>query len=247
MKISKREFDKIRNDVISQNSSGNGIGELGERSLHRILKYCYEPDSSYHEIKTANYVADICRDGEITEIQTRNFFKLNAKLAEFIKNYRVNVVFPIARNKYINIDDEQSGEIVSRRKSPKKGSYFDLFREMYSIRGLLPNDKIQFDAVLCDMEEYRIPNKKRKGHSVRIERFPSEFVSQKSFVCLKDYLSVMPEELSGGFTAAELAKITGQSKYQGSLSLQLLRTIGVIKLSGKQGRANLYSFVKNDS
>ena len=64
----------------------NGIGTLREKTIHSVLKYYYAPDSVYHEIKIGSYVADICVDGEIFEVQTRNFNKMRDKLDFFSRN-----------------------------------------------------------------------------------------------------------------------------------------------------------------
>ena len=49
----------------------SSIGRLGEKMLHRTLKYYLEPDRSYHEVDLLGSVADIKRGDRIIEIQTR--------------------------------------------------------------------------------------------------------------------------------------------------------------------------------
>ncbi len=61
----------------------NGIGTLREKTIHSVLKYYYAPNPAYHEIRIGTYVADICVDGEIFEIQTRNFNTMRDKLSFF--------------------------------------------------------------------------------------------------------------------------------------------------------------------
>ena len=50
----------------------SGIGTLGEKTVHAVLKDYFEPNSEYQEIKVDGYFADIARKGEIFEIQTRD-------------------------------------------------------------------------------------------------------------------------------------------------------------------------------
>ena len=35
-----------------------GIGTLGEKSLHRELKYLYQPDPARHEVRVGRLIAD---------------------------------------------------------------------------------------------------------------------------------------------------------------------------------------------
>ena len=52
-----------------------GIGMLGEKSLHSALKYYYEPDETKHEIAFEGFFADIMNEDGITEIQTGSLLK----------------------------------------------------------------------------------------------------------------------------------------------------------------------------
>ena len=61
----------------------NGIGTLGEKTLHAALKAYYEPDAESHEIKIGRYIADIVGENGIIEIQTQSFDKLRKKLEAF--------------------------------------------------------------------------------------------------------------------------------------------------------------------
>ena len=116
-------FDGICRRILADGRHQSGIGTLGERTLHAILKSYLEPDSAYHEQKVGRYVADICRGEEIIEIQTRAFDKLKNKLGLFAKDYRVTVVYPIDVVKYLSWIHPETGEITSRRRSPKKGMH----------------------------------------------------------------------------------------------------------------------------
>ena len=47
------------------------------------------------ELDTVNYVADIFAQGEIIEIQTRQFNRMRDKLTAFLPLYPVTIVYPI--------------------------------------------------------------------------------------------------------------------------------------------------------
>lgn len=138
--------------------ASGGIGTLGEKTLHAVLKHYYEPDISCHEIKVGSYVADIFRENAVTEIQTRQFNKLRDKLDFFLEQYTVTVVYPIPRTKWLIWMDETTGEVTKRRKSPKVGTAFDAFFELYKIKSRLCHPRLRICLVLLDMEEYRLLN-----------------------------------------------------------------------------------------
>ena len=73
-----------------------GIGRLGEKSVHAVLKYAYEPHPENHEIPLGGYVADILGEDGVIEVQSRDLWKLAPKLRAFLPVCRVTVVCPLA-------------------------------------------------------------------------------------------------------------------------------------------------------
>lgn len=77
-----------------------GPSETGNRNSLRedgscYFKDYYEPDEDHQEIPIENYVADIYKDGEIIEIQTRQFNRMRGKLQAFLPLYPVTIIYPI--------------------------------------------------------------------------------------------------------------------------------------------------------
>ena len=68
----KQLFHAACEKVMRQQCPQKGIGTLSEKTVHAVLKNFYETDPAHQEIPVENYVADILRDGEIIEIQTRS-------------------------------------------------------------------------------------------------------------------------------------------------------------------------------
>lgn len=63
--------------VLEGRKPEQGIGTLGEKSLHAVLKRYYQPDECLHERKIGRMTADaILSDGSVLEIQTRGFYSL---------------------------------------------------------------------------------------------------------------------------------------------------------------------------
>ena len=73
-----------------------GIGTLGEKTLHAVLKDYFQEDTQFQEFTVDGYVADVVRGGEVVEIQTRDLYRLAPKISTFLVENRVTVVHPIA-------------------------------------------------------------------------------------------------------------------------------------------------------
>lgn len=231
---------------VLQNSEHhrNGIGTLGERTLHLILKNFLEPDNSLHEVKVGRYVADICRGDEIIEVQTRAFTSLAAKLEAYRTDYRVTVVYPIASVKHVSWIDPETGEISARHKSPKRGNAWDILPELYALCEMLPLENVRFMLVFMAIDDYKLLTGKSRDRksfgSVRYERIPSELCDIVYLDTPSDYEALVPPVLPGKFTAAEFAKATKMSQRTAWRSLRVLMLLGVIEQVGMRGRAYLY-------
>ena len=121
------KFRQACDKIIREERARNGIGTLGEKTLHAVLKAYLEEDMNYHEIKVGGYYADICRAHDIIEIQTAGFNRLRDKLNAFLPDYRVTVVYPIPQIKYLSWIDEESGEITEK-ESKRDPALRRLFR-----------------------------------------------------------------------------------------------------------------------
>ena len=108
----KQLFHAACEKVMRQQCLQKGIGTLSEKTVHAVLKNFYEPDPSHQEIPIENYVADILRDNEIIEIQTRSLNAMRRKLDCFLSHYPVTIVHPIIHTKWICWIDEQTGEVT---------------------------------------------------------------------------------------------------------------------------------------
>ena len=61
----------------------NGIGSLGEKTMHLALKFFYEPDPARHERKLQGYVTDAFTEHGAVEIQTAKIHRLTRTLEAF--------------------------------------------------------------------------------------------------------------------------------------------------------------------
>lgn len=240
----KEIFSKCCHDAMTNAHEKRGIGTLGERTLHSVLKHFFEPDTSFHEIKLGRYVADICKDGEITEIQTRQFSSLKNKLTAYKDDYKVNVVYPIAAEKYISWINPESGEVGERHKSPKQGKPWDILYELYSLRPIMPLTDVRFTLAFCNIEEFRLltgrsKDKKHFGAS-RFERIPTELIGKLTLEKASDFSVLIPDTLGDTFTATEFAKAAKMTRRRAGYAILTLISFGVIEHSETVKRTYIY-------
>ncbi|MFG6393647.1 MAG: hypothetical protein K1W24_05610 [Lachnospiraceae bacterium] len=240
----KELFLDACNKIVQNGNNQNGIGTLKEKTLHAVLKNFYEPDTSRQEVKVGRFVADIKKDNEIIEIQTRSFNNMRKKLAQFLELYHVTIVYPIIYNKWLYWINEETGEISPGRKSPKHGSFYDAFYELYKIKPYLASPNLDICLTLVDAKEYRILNGYGKDHkkgSTRYDRIPVALVDE---LCIKNqsgYLSLLPVNLPSKFSVKDYAKQAHINNRYAQLAINIFKYIGIIEQSGKDGRSYLYS------
>ncbi|WP_310603690.1 hypothetical protein, partial [Anaerosporobacter sp.] len=203
----------------------------------------YEPDSRKQEIKIGAKVADILNESGVIEIQTRQFNKLRGKLATFLPEHSVTIVYPIAYNKWLCWIDETTGEVTPRRKSPKKGKPHQAFIELYKIKEYLNNPNFHLKIVMVDIEEYRFLNgwskDKKKGSSCS-DRIPIGLQEVIAINSVSDYSRLLPDELPEQFTTKDYARIAKVPIGLAQVALHVMCSVGAINLVGKQGRLKLY-------
>ena len=191
-------------------------------------------------------MADIYTDGEIIEIQTRQFNKLRDKLQAFLPLYPVTIVYPIPREKWLIWIDEESGSLSQKRKSPKRGNAYMIFPELYKIKMFLKDENLRIRPVLLDMEEYRLLNgwsKDKKKGSSRFDRIPTVLVEEVEINCPKDYMQFVPYDLPEQFTTKSFAKAAHISTSLAQTTLNILYHVGVVERVGKQGNLYLYETI----
>ena len=239
----REEFHKSCREILEKERVRLGIGTLSEKTVHAVLKRYLVPEEKYHEVKCGRYVADILIDGEIMEIQTAGFNRLRNKLEEFLKEKEVTVVYPIPHKKWLIWIDEQTGEFSEKRRSPKLGSYYEAFYELYKIKMFLKHPNLHFRFILLDVEEYRLLNgysADRKRGSHRYDRIPVELVEDKLLNSPEDFKELIPDELCQPFTVKMFQKATKLSLKKAGTAVNVLAYLGVIKQVGKEKNAYLY-------
>lgn len=229
--------------VLEGDRCDRGIGTLGEKTLHSVLKNYFEPCPENHEIKIGRYVADIVNGDGITEIQTRSFDRLRPKLAAFSELSPVTVVCPVVRRKALVWIDPENGEMTKARRSPKIGKPSDALRELCRIHEFIGRENIQICILMLDCEEYRMRDgwaRDGKRGSTRYERIPTELIEEIYIQSAADLAELLPDSLPEQFTAKDFRRAVGFGGMSASFTLKMLAEHGVIKQAGKIGKSFLY-------
>lgn len=245
MEPDNERFHRAALQVMGREKAQNGIGTLGEKTLHAILKLYLEPDTTRHEVKLGRYVADIYGDTGVVEIQTRQFDRMRLKLAAFLEQTPVTVVYPVAQVKWLSWLDPQTGEATARRRSPKTGRPQDIFPELYRIKPLLLHPNLRFRILLLELEELRYLNgwsRDKKRGSSRCNRWPRELCEELEVGGTAGYGALVPDTLGaqGPFTSRGYAKACGVSLSIAQTALNVLSFTGTVRRVGKQGNSILY-------
>lgn len=244
--MDKLKFNAARDKILNSPTKNTGIGTLGEKTLHAVLKEYFEPIEENQEVKIGKYVADIAGENGIIEIQTRNLYKLRQKLNVFLEYSNVTVVYPIAVKKYVRWLDLQTGQISERRKSPKKLTAFDSLAELYALREFVKNPKFSVCLCLYEGEDIRLLNgssQNKKRGSTRYDRIPQEITDEIWLETPHDYkifTQILPDE---EFTVKDFSLYTKIPQKKACAAINLLTSVGVVEKSGKRGR--FVTYVKN--
>ncbi len=226
---------------------GQGIGTLGEKRMHKVLKDYFESDRSCQEIPHLGYIADIKNKSGIIEIQTGSLAPLYPKLAAFLQNDKVTLVHPLIENKTLSWIDPETGKISPSRKSPMHEMPFDGLVDLYNIRSHLSSPNLRIRFVSLDIDEYKFRDgysRDRKKGSHRYERIP---IALRDIVCLDsptDYLMFIPDQLfdkEDGFTAKEYSAAVKKNSRYAYYAITALVHAGVLIKAGQRGRAFIYT------
>lgn len=221
-----------------------GIGVLREGPLHAALKRALAGPGDRTEAPVGRFLIDIVRaDGELVEIQTGGFGPLGAKLDALLDTHRFRVVHPVAAERRIVRVDE-SGEVVSIRPSPKRGSALEVFDRLVSFPSLLGHPNLTIEVLLVAEDHVRGPAPVQVRRRTRDpgERRLSAIVGSVALREPRDLLSLVPslEPGEGAFTTRELAQRAGCRVGLAQRIVYCLRTAGLLEPAGRRGPAPLH-------
>ncbi len=236
-------FDDACDSVIHSVKSEQGIGTMQEKTIHAVLKLYLSPETRFHEVRVNSFIADIFTGHEIIEIQSRNFNAMRRKLAAFLPDFPVTIVYPVTHLKWLRWIDKQTGEVSRPRKSPKVGNGYQVFSELYRIKNFILDPNLSIKLVFIDVEEYRYLDGWSKDHkkgSTRSDALPLGLYKELLLRDYVDYKYFLPESLPDEFTSEDLRKTAHISKALSNVTLNILNHLGTVERIGKKQNFYLY-------
>jgi hypothetical protein len=220
-----------------------GIGVLKESSLHASLKKWYFETGDRLEVEVEGSIVDLVRGGLCIEFQTKHLYAIKKKVLKLLDSHPVRIVYPLPIEKHILRIDIDTETVLSRRKSPIKGSLFDIFNELVRITQLISYDYFTFEVLFIREEQVLVNDGagswRRKGWSVSDRRL-IEVVGSSLFMGIEDYKELIPTDLREPFSVKDLAGAIHRPRYLASKMAYSLREMNAIEIAGKKGNAYLY-------
>ena len=241
--MDQERFAEICERYRTRARERTGIGTLGEKTLHAVLKDYFQEDAQFQEFTVDGYVADVVRGGEIVEIQTRDLYRLAPKISTFLVENRVTVVHPIALTKTVFWMDPETGECISQRKSNKKGKVIDILPELYGLRQFLANEKFRVCILLLNVNEYRVLDgygKDKKKRATKLDRYPTALIDEIYLENAEDYRRFLPDKLPEEFASSDFRIAAKCDTFTAQRSLNILSQLGILECIGRKGRQKAY-------
>jgi len=221
----------------------SSIGTLKERSLHASIKELYLTGNAEAEVPMEGYVIDVVQNGILIEVQTRNFSKIKSKLFSLLKNHPVRLVYPIPSEKWIIRQSTDGMKELSRRKSPKRMGFVDIFNELIRFPNFIAHNNFSLEVLLIKEEEIRQQDGKgswrRRGWSI-VDRRLIEVLDTQLYEKPSDFLQFIPDALQRPFRNSDLVEALEIPLRIAQRMTYCLRKMDAIKVVGKKGNAILY-------
>jgi hypothetical protein len=226
-----------------------GIGTERESSLHRSLKIRYAGPEGQTEKPVGDYVCDaVSGSGEIIEVQTGSFGPLKRKIQALALQGPVRIIHPVIVHKTIELR-EKNGGTVSLRKSPRRGSEWDLFKALLYAPLLPLTCGLTIELVMVDVLEKRVQDGcgswRRKGVSIA-DRELSAFLRAMPLSGKGDYRAFVPFPAGKEFTTRSLAEKARIRLNLAGKTLYVLTKLGVVERVRKAGNAWVYQMESQD-
>jgi hypothetical protein len=223
------------------------IGTEKESSLHHSLKFRYAGEDGRTEIEKDGYVCDaLTQNGCLVEVQTGSFGPLKEKARNLAAAAPLMIIHPIVLSKQIELYSN-TGELLYRRKSPRKGSIYDLFKNLVYAPELPLVKDLTVELALVDISEKRIQDGygswRRKGVSIA-DRSLLAYHSSIPLLSSRDYALFLPYTEKDSFTVRDLSNKALISENLARKCLYVLCRLGLTVPIKKKGRAWLYG-IKN--
>lgn len=219
------------------------IGTLNEGALHAQLKEWYRLPGDRLEQEVSGYVVDLVRGDLLVEVQTGGFAPLRRKLDALTTERHVRLLTPVALSRRIvRLTDD--GEVLSARRSPRRGRLEDVLAKLVSFPSLLCRPTFELEVVLTHEEERRVHRPgsayRRRGWVV-LGRALVDVEGTHRITGPADVAALLPDGLEGAFDTADVAEAAAIDRRLAQQLVYCLRAMGACEVVGKRGRSVLYA------
>ena len=231
--------------AVARASSGANIsiGTYNEKTQHRALKFYLEPDPTFHEVPVGSYIADICRDGHIYEIQTSAFEALSSKLEVFLSDYSVTVVYPSVTINTIMWSDPLTGEITEGKRTVKNKNKYKLLSELIYINQFICRENFSIKVIETEISEYRLLDgrgKDRKIKATKCDKVPKSLIDVYDICTVEDIISFVGLDRFVEYDREGLGKLFSLKGRNLSNSIKVLKMLGILRVERTDGRKHFY-------
>lgn len=216
------------------------INTYNETQLHRTLKNLYSSKDALQEASLEGFICDIYDKGRVTEIQTSKFSALQAKLERLLPLYPVNIVYPIVENAHILMLNAD-GSKRSYRRSPKHGSFYQIFRELLGIADYIDHQNLTLHILYIDCKIIKIDDKQGRSRYKNpriIDKQLLKIHREEVFHGIDSIITSFMKTLPPLFTGSDL-KTVGTGSHT-SYILSFLKKCKKISFHTKKGRCHIY-------
>ena len=217
-----------------------------ETSLHRQLKHHFASDTDSIEVTVDGFRIDaVDLDGNLIEIQHSGLGSIRNKVIKLLANgHRLRVVKPWIGCKWIETFDVEGGEILRRRKSPKKLLPIDIFRELIHFTQVFPHPNLTLEVLTVHCIEQRVDrvNKrwKRKQYKV-LDQHLAKVCESDCLQSISDLWRLLGDpKLPTEFDTRELAETIHQPRWFAQQIAYTLNRCGATQAVGKRGNSIVY-------
>ncbi len=222
-----------------------GINLYSEYSLHaQIKEYLARPGDRLEAVIEGRVVDLVRADGELVEVQTGHLGQIKPKVLEFAgKGYRVRVVHPVSAMRGLRRLDPVTNEVLSIRRSPKRGDVYSLFDELVYAPEFVAASNVAVEVLMIRSVETKTRDGSgswwRKGDRT-VDRELVEVLSSCSFQTPREWLAFIPENLEPPWSSVALGDVLGIGPERARKILYCFSRSGLLVESGKNGRGKTY-------
>jgi hypothetical protein len=224
-----------------------GIGVYSESGLHASLKLHYAGENTRFEVALEGRIVDLVREvsgeEELVEVQTRRLDKIAPKVLSLALGHKVRIIHPISVETTIVRLSPDTGEVISERKSPKRGDLWSVFDELVRAPSLIGARNVVLEVLFVRCREVRRRDGggswRRRGDSI-LSRDLDAVVESKVFSKPSHWLALIPEDCPSPWTSKSLGQALGIGAERARKLLYSYARAGLLVECGKQGRLKAY-------